>query len=125
MDQLQQDKPWGREMTGDQCREARERLDWTRLQLGTVADVPAWFIAAFEDGKTAPDFLAGYEVDSSAALESTGVTEIRWPACGAMVVAATLSTSAIAEQISASETIEKIESRDEATVSFVESPKLR
>src|SRR5277367_6683771 len=36
-----------------------------------------------------------------------------------MVVAATLSTSATAEKISASEAIEKIESRDEATVSFV------
>jgi hypothetical protein len=47
------------------------------------------------------------------------VTEIRWPACAAMVVAATLSTSATAEQISASDAIEKIESRDEATVSFV------
>jgi hypothetical protein len=47
------------------------------------------------------------------------VTEIRWPACAAMVVAATLSTSAIAEQISASKAIKKIESRDEATVSFV------
>jgi hypothetical protein len=36
-----------------------------------------------------------------------------------MVVAATFSTSATAEQISASDAIEKIESRDEATVSFV------
>ena len=45
--------------------------------------------------------------------------EIRWPACAAMVVAATLSTSASAEKISASDAIEKIESRDEATVSFV------
>jgi hypothetical protein len=47
------------------------------------------------------------------------VTEIRWAACAAMVVAATLSTSATAEKISVSEAIEKIESRDEATVSFV------
>ena len=36
-----------------------------------------------------------------------------------MVVAATLSTSATAEQISASDAIEKIKSRDEATISFV------
>src|SRR5271163_4073270 len=36
-----------------------------------------------------------------------------------MVVAATLSTSATAEKISASEAIEKIQSRDEATISFV------
>ena len=27
-------------MTGEQCREARERLDWTRLKLVTAADVP-------------------------------------------------------------------------------------
>ena len=47
------------------------------------------------------------------------MTEIRWAACAAMVVAATLSTSATAEQISASDAIEKIESRDEATISFV------
>ena len=30
-------------------------------------------IAAFEDGKETPDFLAGYEVDLRAALESAGV----------------------------------------------------
>ena len=47
------------------------------------------------------------------------MTAIWLPACAAMVVAATLSTSATAEKISASEAIEKIESRDEATVSFV------
>ena len=29
-----------------------------------------WFIAAFEDGKATPDFLAGYEVDLSVALRS-------------------------------------------------------
>ena len=43
-------------MTGDQCREARERVDGTRLELATAADVPLWFIAAFEDGKATPDF---------------------------------------------------------------------
>ena len=36
-----------------------------------------------------------------------------------MVVAATLSTSAIAEKISASEIIDKTNSRDEASISFV------
>jgi predicted transcriptional regulator len=60
-------------MTGEECRNARERLDWTRLDLATAADVPLWFIAAFEDGKATPDFLAGYEVDLRAALESAGV----------------------------------------------------
>jgi hypothetical protein len=57
------------EMTGEQCRTARERLDWTRLELAAAADVPLWFIAAFEDGKATPDFLAGYEVDLRTALE--------------------------------------------------------
>ncbi len=47
------------------------------------------------------------------------MTRIRWLARAAMVVAATHSTSATAEQISASEAIEKIEARDVATVSFV------
>ena len=47
------------------------------------------------------------------------VPHFRWPAWAAMVVAATISTSAIAEKISASEAIEKIASRDEATISFV------
>jgi len=31
--------------------------------------VPSWFIAAFEDGKETPDFLAGYEIDLRAALD--------------------------------------------------------
>ena len=48
---------------------ARERLDWTRLELAAAADVPLWFIAAFEDGKATPDFLAGYEVDLRTARE--------------------------------------------------------
>jgi hypothetical protein len=39
-------------MTGEQCREARERLNWTRLDLSKATNVvPLWFIAAFEDGK--------------------------------------------------------------------------
>jgi hypothetical protein len=53
------------EMTGEECREARERL---RHDLAMAADVPLWFIAAFEDGKATPDFLAGYEVELEAAL---------------------------------------------------------
>ena len=39
------------------------------LDLATAANVPLWFIAAFEDGKATPDFLAGYEVDLRAARE--------------------------------------------------------
>ena len=60
-------------MTGEQCREARERLNWTRHDLATATGVPLWFIAAFEDGKATPDFLAGYEVNLRATLESAGV----------------------------------------------------
>jgi hypothetical protein len=43
--------------------------DWRRGELATAADVPSWFIAAFEDGKDTPDFLAGYEIDLRAALD--------------------------------------------------------
>ena len=57
-------------MTGEQCRVARERLNWTRHELATATGVPLWFIAAFEDGKATPDFLAGHEVDLEADLES-------------------------------------------------------
>ena len=37
-----------------------------------TANVPLWFIAAFEDGEATPDFLAGYEIDLRAAIESAG-----------------------------------------------------
>jgi len=60
-------------MTGEQCPAARERMGWTRLELATATDVPLRFVGAFEDGKTTPDFLAGYEVDLSAVLEAAGV----------------------------------------------------
>jgi DNA-binding XRE family transcriptional regulator len=64
-------------MTGDECREARERMNWTRHELATAANVPLWFIAAFEDGRPTPDFLAGYEVGLCVALESGDVDETR------------------------------------------------
>jgi hypothetical protein len=67
----------GREMTGEQCRAARERLNWTRFELAAATNVPVWFIAAFEDGKTTPDFLVAYEVDLRAALESAGAAKAR------------------------------------------------
>ena len=63
----------GREMTGEECREARERLNWTRLELATAASVPLWFIAALEDGRSTPDFLVAYEIELRAALEAAGV----------------------------------------------------
>jgi hypothetical protein len=59
-------------MTGEQCREARGRLNWTRHELCEAASVPLWFIAAFEDGRATPDFLVAYEVDLRAALEAAG-----------------------------------------------------
>ena len=61
-------------MTGDQCRAARERLNWTRFELSTAADVPLWFIAAFEDRTAmAVDFLAHYDLAMRAALEAVGI----------------------------------------------------
>jgi hypothetical protein len=42
-------------MTGEQCRAARERLNWTRHELATATNAPLWFIAAFEDGRARPD----------------------------------------------------------------------
>ena len=55
-------------MTPDQCRAARERLNWTRDELGKAADVPLWFVAAFEDGKETPGFLVCWEMAIEAAL---------------------------------------------------------
>ena len=60
-------------MTGEECREARERLNWTRFDLSTATNVPLWFIAAFEDGRSTPDFLVCWEVELRAALEAAGV----------------------------------------------------
>lgn len=46
----------------------------TRTRLLTVSsDVPAWFIAAFEDGKDTAAFLAHYEVAMHHALEDVGI----------------------------------------------------
>jgi len=61
-----------RQMTGEECREARERLNWTRLDLSTATNVPLWFIAAFEDGRSTPDLLVAYEIDLRAVLEAAG-----------------------------------------------------
>lgn len=60
-------------MSPDQCREARERLKWTRQQLAVAADVPLWFIAAFEDGRDTAAFLAHYEIAMRKTLEDVGV----------------------------------------------------
>ena len=47
--------------------------DWTRFELSTATNVPLWFIAAFEDGRSTPDFLVAYEVNLRAALEAACV----------------------------------------------------
>jgi hypothetical protein len=60
-------------MTGDQCREARERIELDPPPARDSDGRSPWFIAAFEDGKATPDFLEGYEVALRAALESAGV----------------------------------------------------
>jgi hypothetical protein len=60
-------------MMPDQCRAARQRLNWTRHELSHTADVPLWFITAFEDCGETPGFLAGYEVDLRKAPEEVGI----------------------------------------------------
>jgi len=60
-------------MSPDQCRAARERLNWTRRELSEATDVPLWFIAAFEDGKEMAAFLAGYELAMRDAFEAFGI----------------------------------------------------
>ena len=62
-------------MTPDQCRAAREHRNWTRDELCKVADVPLWFVAAFEDGKETPGFLVCWEVAMEAALGDAGADE--------------------------------------------------
>jgi hypothetical protein len=59
-------------MTPDQCRAAREHRNWTRDELCKAADVPLWFVAAFEDGKETPGFLVCWEMAMAAALGVAG-----------------------------------------------------
>ena len=63
-------------MTPDQCRAAREHRNWARDELRKAADVPLWFVAAFEDGKETPGFLVCWEVAIEAALGDAGAFEI-------------------------------------------------
>jgi hypothetical protein len=60
-------------MTPEQCRQARERLTWSRYDLAKAADAPLWFVAAFEDDKEPPAFLAHYEIAMREALERRGI----------------------------------------------------
>ena len=60
-------------MSPEQCREARERLNWTRHELAVAAEVPLWFIASFEEGTETAAFLAHYELAIRQALEDVGI----------------------------------------------------
>jgi DNA-binding XRE family transcriptional regulator len=59
-------------MTPGQCREARQKLNWTQQELAKAADVPLWFICAFEDDD-APESLLHYEIALREALEDVGI----------------------------------------------------
>jgi hypothetical protein len=59
-------------MSPDQCREARGLLQWSQHDLAAAADVPPWFVIAFEDGDS-PASLADHEVDLREALEAAGI----------------------------------------------------
>jgi hypothetical protein len=57
----------------DQYREARDRLRWSQGECADAADVPLWFVVAFEDDDS-PAFLAHYEIALREALEAVGIS---------------------------------------------------
>jgi hypothetical protein len=59
-------------MSPNQCREARGLLRWSQGDLAAAAEVPPWFVIAFEDGDS-PAVMAGHEVDLREALEVAGI----------------------------------------------------
>ena len=59
------------ELADDPGGEARGLLRWSQRDLAVAADVPLWFVIAFEDGDS-PAFLAGHEVDLRGALVAAG-----------------------------------------------------
>jgi hypothetical protein len=59
-------------MSPDECRAAREHLNWTRDELSRAADVPLWFLVAFEDDKGTGGFLAHWEMALRTALGRAG-----------------------------------------------------
>jgi DNA-binding XRE family transcriptional regulator len=59
-----------RAMSPDQCRAARDILEWTRRELADAAGVTPWVVAAFEDGR---EVLPFYEIEIRAALEVVGI----------------------------------------------------
>jgi hypothetical protein len=60
-------------MRPEQCREARARLKWSRHALAVAADVPLWFVAAFENEDDIGEFLADYEDAMRKAFEAVGI----------------------------------------------------
>jgi hypothetical protein len=60
------------ELADDPGGEARGLLRWSQRDLAVAADVPLWFVIAFEDGDS-PAFLAAHEVDLREALEAAGI----------------------------------------------------
>jgi predicted transcriptional regulator len=59
-------------MSPEQCREAREKLNWTQEELAKTADVPLWYVCAFEDGD-APEFLEHLKFALWEAFEEAGI----------------------------------------------------
>ena len=59
-------------MSPDQCREARGLLRWSQGDLAEAADVPPWFVIAFEDGDS-PALMAGHEANLREAFEAAGI----------------------------------------------------
>jgi hypothetical protein len=59
-------------MSPGQCREARDLLRWSHGDLAAAADVPLWFVIAFED-EDSPAVMTGREADLREALEAAGI----------------------------------------------------
>src|SRR5277367_4206593 len=57
-------------MSPEQCQAAREVLKWTRRELADAADVPLWFVAAFENGDDGLAFLAHWEIQIRRAVSA-------------------------------------------------------
>jgi hypothetical protein len=60
-------------MSPEQCQATREVLKWTRRELADAADVPLWFVAAFENGDDGLAFLAHWEIQIRENFEAVGI----------------------------------------------------
>jgi hypothetical protein len=59
-------------MSPDQCRQARDLLNWSRYDLANAAGVPLWFVAEFEDGKEIQYFYMAHKRSLQRELEAHG-----------------------------------------------------